>query len=256
MENLLQVALKLGVKRFKFSFGIDELDKLFGYGIQSCEVQEIVAEGNCYETELCHKLLAEFLQDESKEDLRAIYVDSNNSFNVDRLRELIRDKSKKTNANLERILVKKLYDINEFLDVIESFLKYCKGIRVCLLIVNNVCGIILSQDKLYDDLSTKRELIIKNLHRLAKNEGLAILTINSFAAPLNNEIRPLLGNVWVNGIYKRVSLHPDHFVSGEVGQKIYFARKYVSGDNVNYHVISNNIVRYQRKENGIELFQE
>uniref|UniRef100_A0A0K0DTA7 Rad51 domain-containing protein n=1 Tax=Strongyloides stercoralis TaxID=6248 RepID=A0A0K0DTA7_STRER len=269
METLLQVCLRLGSDQFTHKFGIPEFDNLFENGIKCTEVSELVSEESCGETYFCYHLLATFLEDPTKIYDRIIYVDTNKTFRIEKVIELIKNENSKSDENLSRIIVKKIISIDELYNMIIGLPNFLKYTRVSLMVINSIYGCILSQELIANDYTSSIERILFGLKKLAKQEGIAILTINALVMPNNSsEPVPLLGvkwlkhipkrvslhqdvYKWLKHIPKRVSLHQDVYISNMVKKKVFYSKKYEHGKLIH----TNNVVRYLKTERGIEIYK-
>uniref|UniRef100_A0A0K0G264 RECA_2 domain-containing protein n=1 Tax=Strongyloides venezuelensis TaxID=75913 RepID=A0A0K0G264_STRVS len=253
-ESLLDAYKRLGSKQFTHSFGLPEFDQLFGNGIECGEVSELAAEDGCYVTDFCHQLIAQFLQDPSKKNSKLLYIDSRNTFKIDRLMELMDgNEEAKDMENIDRVRVKSIHTIEELYNTLHNLLDLLKHDSVSLLIINSICGCILSQELLFmADYSSSIETILRQLQKLAEQEKLAILTVNGIVKPDHyHDLVPLLGHKWLKQIPRRVSLHRDNYVSNMVKKNIFYAKKYDFGKLIR----PQDFVRYRRTEKGVEIFK-
>uniref|UniRef100_A0A0N5BIX0 RECA_2 domain-containing protein n=1 Tax=Strongyloides papillosus TaxID=174720 RepID=A0A0N5BIX0_STREA len=253
-ESLLDALRRLGSKQHTHSFGLPEFDQLFDNGIVCGEISELASEDGCYVTDFCIQLIAHFLQDQTKSKDKLLYIDSRNTFKIDRLMELIDDNGCAKNLdNIDRVKVKQIHTIEELYNTLHNLPDLLKHDRVSLLIINSICGCILSQELIFAaDYSSSVETILHKLQKLARQEKLAILTVNGIVKPDSyHELIPLLGYKWLKQIPRRVSLHRDNYVSNMVKKNIYYAKKYELGKLIR----PEDLVRYRRTEKGIEIYK-
>ncbi|CEF65988.2 Probable ATP-dependent RNA helicase DDX49 [Strongyloides ratti] len=193
-------------------------------------VAGMFSEENCGTTNFCYQLLANFLQDPTKINDKLIYIDTSKKFRIDKLTELIKDQNAKSVDSLRRIIVKRIFSIDELHEIIIGLPGFLKHTRVSLMVINSIYGCILSQELIANDYLSSVERILFGLKKLTQQEGIAILTINALVKFENShEFVPLLGPKWLKQIPKRVSLHKDVYVSNMVRKKVFFSKKYEIG---------------------------
>ncbi len=91
----------------KISLGSESLDEMLGGGVETQSITEIYGEFGCGKTQIAHQLSvnAQISSDEENNGSKVIYIDTENTFRPERIREMAEAKGLDPEETLENIFV-------------------------------------------------------------------------------------------------------------------------------------------------------
>lgn len=198
--------------------GSREIDNLFGGGIETQAVTEVFGEFGSGKTQLAHQLTVN-VQLESENgglDGKAIYIDTENTFRPQRIKDMARGRNLDPEETLKKIFVAKVINTDQQLITAENAQEIVEERDVRLLVVDTVTALFRAEYVGRDTLAERQQKLGKHLltlHRIADLSNVAVLITNQVQANpdafVGESTQPIgghiLGHSATNRIYLRKS---------------------------------------------------
>jgi len=216
-------ALQFSDKRktvFRLSTGSKELDKLLGGGMESMAITETFGEFRTGKTQLSHTLCVTCQMPGSNgyPGGKAIFIDTENTFRPDRLRDIADRFSLDQAAVLDNVLYARAYTSEhqfELLDLVAGKCHEEAGIYK-LLVVDSIMALFRVDFSGRGELSERQQKLAQMLSRLQKiseEYNLAVFVTNQMTADPGATMsfqvdpkKPIGGNIMAHAATTRISL--------------------------------------------------
>lgn len=131
-------------KRLQIPTGSNAMDKLFGGGIEVGETTEIYGEFGCGKTQFCHMMAV--MTQKHFPDSKVIYMDSENTFITDRIRDISLANEMDPDKCLENIIHAKAYNSSDQQLILEEIIGYLQEHNdVKLIVIDSATGLFRSE---------------------------------------------------------------------------------------------------------------
>ncbi len=193
----------------------DEIDNLFGGGIETQSVTEIFGEFGCGKTQLAHQLSVNVQLPEEEGGLngKAIYMDTENTFRPRRIKSMARAVNLDPDEALQNILVAKIVNTDQQLVTAEKAQEIVEERNVKLLIVDTVTSLFRAEYVGRESLADRQQKLgqhLLTLHRIADQNNVAVLVTNQVQADpdafVGDSTRPIGGHVLGHSATTRIYL--------------------------------------------------
>lgn len=193
----------------------DELDNLFGGGIETQAVTEIFGEFGSGKTQLAHQLSVNVQLPEEQGGLnrKAIYIDTENTFRPRRIENMARGVDLDPEEALKNIFVAKVVNTDQQLITAEKAQEIVEDRDVKLLVVDTVTSLFRAEFVGRESLAERQQKLgqhLLTLHRIADQNNVAVLVTNQVQANpdafLGDSTRPIGGHVLGHSATTRIYL--------------------------------------------------
>ncbi len=205
----------------RISTGSDEIDSLFGGGVETQAVTEIFGEFGSGKTQLAHQLSVNVQLPPEKGGLegKAIYTDTENTFRPKRIKSMAMGVNLDSEEVLQSIYVAKIVNTDQQLITAEKADEIVGEEDVRLLVVDTLTGLFRAEYVGRESLAERQQKLgqhLLTLHRIADLNNVAVLVTNQVQANLDalagESTQPIgghvLGHSATNRIYLRKSRGP------------------------------------------------
>ncbi len=184
--------------------GSDELDSLFAGGIETSAITEIFGEFGSGKTQLALQLSVnvQLPEEEGGLDGKAIYIDTENTFRPQRIKNMARDKNIDPEEALENILVPQPDNTDQQLIMAEKAEELVQEQDIKLVVVDTVTSLFRAEFVGRDTLAERQQKLgqhLLTLHRIADRNNVAVLVTNQVHANpdafVGNSKQPIGGHV-------------------------------------------------------------
>ena len=191
-ETAFSTALEYAEKRkqcFRISSGSSELDKLLGGGIESMSITEVFGEFRTGKTQLSHTLCVTTQMPGAKgySGGKVVFIDTENTFRPDRLRDIADRFNVDQNAVLDNVLYARAYTSEhqyELLDFVAAKFYEEPGVFK-LLIVDSIMALFRVDFSGRGELADRQQKLAQLLSRLQKigeEYNVAVFVTNQMTA--------------------------------------------------------------------------
>lgn len=193
----------------------DELDNLFGGGIETQAVTEVFGEFGCGKTQLAHQLSVNIQLPVEKGGLdgTAIYMDTENTFRPRRIKSMARGADIDPDEALKNILVAKIVNTDQQLITAEKAEEIVEDKNVKLVVVDTVTSLFRAEFIGRESLAERQQKLgqhLLSLHRIADQHNVAVLVTNQVQANpdafLGESTQPIGGHVLGHSATTRIYL--------------------------------------------------
>jgi DNA repair protein RadA len=134
-ETLKDLAEHVNLRQeITLSTGVDNFDKILEGGFHSSRGYVLFGKNSTGKTQLCHQMCLQA----SNYDIKTIYLDTENSFRPERIKQLVEKRKIKTRNVLKEILISKVMSSSTFLIKLDELTSYVKRKDFKLLIIDSV----------------------------------------------------------------------------------------------------------------------
>lgn len=200
----------------KISTGSQELDDLFGGGIETACVTEFFGEFRTGKTQIMHQLCVNVQLPREKGGLegRALYIDTEGTFRPERIIQMAEALDLDHNNVLKNIIFGRAYNSDHQILLIKEAANLIKEKNIKLIIVDSLIGHFRSEYIGRGTLANRQQLINSHLHDLLRladiHTELGIVVTNQVQSKpdvfYGNPIQAAGGNVVAHGSTIRVFL--------------------------------------------------
>lgn len=148
---------KIQKERIQVPTGSDALDKLFGGGIEIGETTEVYGEFGCGKTQFSHTMVVMTLK--KFPDAKVVWLDTENTFIVDRIITIAKAKDMDPVDCLERIIVAKAYTSSDQMLILEEIERTLQNTDVKLIVIDSATGLFRSEYNGRAYLSERQRLL-------------------------------------------------------------------------------------------------
>lgn len=200
------------------STGSEQLNNLFGGGIETQAVTEVFGEFGSGKTQLAHQLAVNVQRpvEEGGLDGKAIYMDTENTFRPRRILDMANSIGLESEEALKSIFVAKIHNTDQQLLMAEKAQEIVSEENVRLLVVDTLTSLFRAEYVGREALAERQQKLgrhLLTLHRVADLNNVAVLVTNQVQARpdvfLGDSTQPIgghvLGHSATNRIYLRKS---------------------------------------------------
>lgn len=195
--------------------GSEEIDKLFGGGIETQAVTEIFGEFGCGKTQIAHQLCVnvQLPPEEGGLDGKAIYIDTENTFRPKRAKSMAKGVELDPEETLKNIFVAKVVNTDQQLITAEKAQDITKEEEVRLLVVDTVTSLFRAEYVGRESLAERQQKLgqhLLSLHRIADLNNVAVLVTNQVQANpdafVGESTQPIGGHILGHSATTRIFL--------------------------------------------------
>lgn len=197
------------------STGSEEVNSLFGGGIETQAVTEIFGEFGSGKTQLAHQLSVnvQLPTDKGGLDGKAIYIDTENTFRPRRIKSMARGLDVDPEEALRNIFVAKVMNTDQQLITAEKAHEIVEDRDVRLLVVDTVTSLFRAEFVGRESLVERQQKLGKHLlalHRIADLKNVAVLVTNQVQANpdafIGESTQPIGGHILAHSATNRIYL--------------------------------------------------
>lgn len=197
------------------STGSEEVDNLFGGGIETQAVTEIFGEFGSGKTQLAHQISVNVQLPEEKAGLdgKAIYIDTENTFRPRRIESMAKEVGIDPEEALQNILVAKPGNTDQQIITAEKAQEIVEERNVKLVIVDTVTSLFRAEYIGRDTLAERQQKLgqhLLTLHRIADQNNVAVLVTNQVQANpdafVGDSAQPIGGHILGHSATTRIYL--------------------------------------------------
>lgn len=197
------------------STGSDEINNLFGGGIETQAVTEIFGEFGSGKTQLAHQLCVNVQLPEKEGGLngKAIYMDTEKTFRPQRIKSMAEGIELDAEESLNNIFVAEIHNTDEQLITAENAQEKIEDENVKLLVVDTVTSLFRAEYVGRESLADRQQKLgqhLLTLHRIADKNNVAVLVTNQVHADPNafvgESTQPIGGHVLGHSATTRIFL--------------------------------------------------
>lgn len=195
--------------------GSEEIDKLFGGGIETQAVTEIFGEFGCGKTQIAHQLCVnvQLPPEEGGLNGNAIYIDTENTFRPKRAKSMAKGVGLDPEETLKNIFVAKVVNTDQQLITAEKAQDITKEEEVRLLVVDTVTSLFRAEYVGRESLAERQQKLgqhLLSLHRIADLNNVAVLVTNQVQANpdafVGESTQPIGGHILGHSATTRIFL--------------------------------------------------
>lgn len=201
-------------KTFKISTGCPSFDKMLDGGFESGGIIEIYARWGTGKTQLSHLMAVRALVDDPK--AKSIFVDSENTFKAERIKDFAEANKLKVDDVMDRIMIGRALSSDHQLllvDEIENLIQKDPTYRI--IIVDSLTSHFRSEYSGRGELASRQQRLNKHMHQLLKIAdiyNLVVIVTNQVqsdpATFYGNPEKPIGGNIVGHGSTSRIYMRP------------------------------------------------
>lgn len=196
------------------STGCKEFDEMLGGGFPSGGITEIFARWGSGKTQISHLITVRALLDNEKS--KAIYIDTENTFRDDRIKDFAKANKLDEDKVLERIMIGRALNTDHqllLLDEVENMIQ--KDDNYNVLVVDSLTSHFRSEMSGRGELAGRQQKLNKHMHQLLKIAdiyNLVVVVTNQVQADpgifYGNPEKPIGGNIVGHGSTSRLYMRP------------------------------------------------
>ncbi|MCS7118239.1 MAG: DNA repair and recombination protein RadA [Thaumarchaeota archaeon] len=181
----------------RLSSGSKALDAMIGGGIETQSITEFFGEFGSGKSQLCHQLAVNVQLPEERGGLNgaALYIDTENTFRVERIEAMAKHLGLETDAVLDRIVYAEAYNSDHQMLLLEKADKVIKENGVKLIIVDSLTAHFRSEYIGREMLAERQQKLNKHMHkllRLARAFNAAAVVTNQVMARPDEFFSPMV----------------------------------------------------------------
>ncbi len=197
------------------STGSDEVDNLFGGGVETQAVTEVFGEFGSGKTQLAHQISVNVQLPEEEGGLggKTIYIDTENTFRPQRVKSMAEGVEIDPKEALQKIFVAKPANTDQQLIAAEKAQEIVEERNVKLLVVDTVTSLFRAEFVGREALAERQQKLGQHLlalHRIADQNNVAVLVTNQVQANpdafVGDSARPIGGHVLGHSATTRIYL--------------------------------------------------
>jgi len=200
-----------GIRRI--STGVKSLDELFGGGIETRAITELVGEFGVGKTQLCHQLSVMVQLPEEKGGLKAkaLYVDTENTFRPERIMQIAKYRGLDPHEALKNVLYARAYSSDHQIMIIDEARKIIEKENIGIILIDSLVTHFRAEYPGRENLAERQQKLnhhISQLLKIADIYNVAVVVTNQVMAQpdafFTNPLKPVGGNVVAHGATYRV----------------------------------------------------
>jgi DNA repair protein RadA len=167
----------------KISTGSESLDEMLGGGIESQSITEVFGAYGSAKTQLAHQIAVnvQMAKEDGGLDGNVLYIDSENSFRPERIKQMAEAKGLDPEQVMENILVGRAYNSDHQMLLVKKAPGMIKDKNIKLLIVDSITGQFRTDYSGRGELSARQQKLnrhVKDLQNLSEVHNLVIFVTN------------------------------------------------------------------------------
>ena len=200
----------------RITTGSQNLDDLFGGGIETGAVTELFGEYRTGKTQLAHQLCVnvQMKREEGGLEGGALYIDTEGTFRPERIIQMAEGKDMDYNKVLQQIVVGRAYNSDHQMLLIKEAAKIIEEKDIKLVIVDSLIGHFRSEYVGRGTLANRQQILNTHIHDLLRicemYDDMAVVITNQVSAKpdvfYGNPLRATGGNIVAHGATIRVFL--------------------------------------------------
>jgi|Deesub1362B_J571_1020462.scaffolds.fasta_scaffold00012_49 DNA repair protein RadA len=208
----------------KITTGSKALDKLLGGGVETQAITEVFGEFGSGKTQIAHTLCVtvQLGRDEGGLEAGAIYIDTENTFRPERIRQIAENRGLDPEEVLKNIYVARAYNSNHQMLLVEKAEELIKNNNIKLVVVDSLTSHFRAEYIGRGALAERQQKLgkhLSDLHRLANLHDVAIFVTNQVQARpdafFGDPTRPIGGHILAHSATVRLYLR-----KGKGGKRI------------------------------------
>ncbi|MEN3048216.1 MAG: DNA repair and recombination protein RadA [Candidatus Caldarchaeales archaeon] len=154
----------------RITTGSRSLDALIGGGVETMSITEFFGEFGSGKSQLCHQLAVNVQLPEERGGLNgaALYIDTENTFRIERIEAMAKNLGLEPDAALERIIYAEAYNSDHQMLLLEKADRIIKENGVRLIIVDSLTAHFRSEYIGREMLAERQQKLNKHMHRLLR----------------------------------------------------------------------------------------
>jgi len=193
----------------------EQLDSLFGGGIETQAITEVFGEFGSGKTQLAHQLSVNVQMPEEKGGLggKAIYIDTENTFRPRRILSMAEGRGLDPNETLRNVLVARAINTDRQLLIAEKAQEIIKEENVRLLVIDTLTSLFRAEFVGRETLAPRQQKLARHLltlHRIADLNNVAVFVTNQVQARpdtfFGDPTHPIGGHVLAHSATTRIYL--------------------------------------------------
>ena len=210
-DELLE--LRKGV--LKLTTGVKALDELLGGGVETQSITEFYGEYGTGKSQICHQLCVTVQLPEERGGLDggALYIDTENTFRVERIAQIARRFGLDPKEALKRIVYAEAYTSEHQIVLLENSDDVIKENDVRLIVIDSLTSHFRSEYLGREMLAERQQMLNKHLHKLLRLarafNACAVVTNQVMARPdvfYTSQVAPVGGHVLGHMSHTRIFL--------------------------------------------------
>ncbi|MFX1519852.1 MAG: DNA repair and recombination protein RadA [Promethearchaeota archaeon] len=199
----------------RITTGSEQLDALFGGGVETNAITELFGEFRAGKTQICHQLCIKVQLPPEKGGLNgsALYVDTEGTFRPERLVQMMEPEGLELEPTLQNIIYARAYNSDHQILLIEEAPTLIQEKNIKLVIVDALTSYFRSEYIGRGTLAERQQKLNKHLHqllRLAEVHNLAVVATNQVMAKpdmfFGDPTTPVGGHIVAHACTTRVYL--------------------------------------------------
>ena len=202
---------RLQKDRIRLSTGNISLDKILGGGVETGSITEFYGEFITGKTQISLQLAVNTALPKTSGGLGAkvIYIDTEGSFNAERVRQLCSRWDIDPKDILSNIMVGRAYTTDMQISMVENIIRINRNKEIKLVIIDSLTSNFRAEYIGKDALIDRQQKLnhhIQQLSRMANIFEFAVVVTNQVMSTFDHGIKPVGGNILAHGTTHRVHL--------------------------------------------------
>ncbi len=199
-------------RRGKIPTFSDSLNNILYGGINTRSITEFCGPPNCGKTQICHSLAVAAQLDGGKvTSSRVLYIDTERTFNPDRIGEIALRRQLDVDQILDNVLIAKANSVAKQEQILEQIPDLIRSKNITLLIIDSVIHNYRAEFTGRSNLIERQQRLYKFMHALstlAFNHDIAVVITNQVGdkPEAYDRHKPAGGNVLGHSVTHRISL--------------------------------------------------
>jgi len=199
----------------KLTTGSKKLDALLGGGIETQAITEFYGEYGSGKSQIAHQLCVnvQLPVEEGGLDGGALYIDTENTFRVERITQMARHMGLDPEDVLKRIILAEAYTSDHQMFLLENSDKVIKENNIKLIIIDSLTAHFRSEYIGRESLAERQQKLNQHMHKLIRLarafNAVAFVTNQVMASPdvfFGDSVRPIGGHIVAHTSHTRIYL--------------------------------------------------
>jgi len=199
----------------KLTTGSKKLDALLGGGIETQAITEFYGEYGSGKSQIAHQLCVnvQLPVEEGGLDGGALYIDTENTFRVERITQMARHMGLDPEDVLKHIILAEAYTSDHQMFLLENSDKVIKENNIKLIIIDSLTAHFRSEYIGRESLAERQQKLNQHMHKLIRLarafNAVAFVTNQVMASPdvfFGNSVRPIGGHIVAHTSHTRIYL--------------------------------------------------
>ena len=199
----------------KLTTGSKKLDALLGGGIETQAITEFYGEYGSGKSQIAHQLCVnvQLPVEEGGLDGGALYIDTENTFRVERITQMARHMGLDPEDVLKRIILAEAYTSDHQMFLLENSDKVIKENNIKLIIIDSLTAHFRSEYIGRENLAERQQRLNQHMHKLIRLarafNAVALVTNQVMSSPdvfFGESVRPIGGHIVAHTSHTRIYL--------------------------------------------------